>query len=275
MIEYGIIFVLWILILYTVPFVYARFLDRSDIDFLGPMILLILTALVFPAFFFLTSKNSLLTYLTSGTNIYSFFFIMTPPTIILFFWNFFITDRYFRDKFILSLVAIYLPAIAAMFLLLLIDVFEFSVILILPFIVPVAAYYFFKQLGYVTSCAFLIIYLIFDMQSALIVSAISAAGVIVYKSRFRRVKDAGEISIGETINSGMPVLAYTGFSAVKDYSEIPDEAIDPYTQHRIHELITQGKKIVKCNACGTYYDREILNFYQNSCAVFGCANSKF
>lgn len=263
MIKYGLLFAAWILILYLVPFAYVRLLNRVDIDLMGYILLMIPTSLIFP-----------LLFLTINNDVFFPPFIIYAPIMVLFLWFFFTDDLDMEDNFLLSIINIYLPAIAAMLILLFLGVFEFSLILILPFIVPIVAYYFFKQLGYISSCTFFINYLIFDLEGALIMSALSAAGIILYKFRFRQVEDLGDISIEETIHTGMPVFAYTGFSKVKNYSEIPDEAIDPYTLENIHDLIMKGKEIVKCNACGTYYDKEILKFYGNSCAVLGCSNSQ-
>jgi hypothetical protein len=266
MAEYGVLFVLWILILYLLPFVYILVLERVDMSLIGTVALTVPTTILFPLLIYFISGN----ILPIGSQ-----FMVPSVFILILLWNFFTESFDIRNNFFLSIINLYPPAAAAMLILLLLGIINFSLILIPLFIVPAAAYYFLRHLGYVTSCTFIVSYLLFDLYGALIISALLSAGIILYKARFRRVEDAGEMSIGETITSGMPVFAYTGFSEVKNYDEIPDEAIDPYTQHRIHELITQGKKIVKCNACETYYDKEILNFYRNSCAVFGCANSKF
>ena len=64
------------------------------------------------------------------------------------------------------------------------------------------------------------------------------------------------------------------YEEVKDHSEIPKAAIDPYTEKKIHDLIAQGKRIKKCKACGTYYDKDILEFYGHNCAVYGCKHCK-
>ncbi|ODS34999.1 hypothetical protein BEH94_12145 [Candidatus Altiarchaeales archaeon WOR_SM1_SCG] len=66
-----------------------------------------------------------------------------------------------------------------------------------------------------------------------------------------------------------------GFAPVKpgEYEKIPDEAIDPFTLHKIHDLIARGKKIVKCRDCGVYYDEEAWIFYGKTCATMGCSNS--
>ena len=77
-----------------------------------------------------------------------------------------------------------------------------------------------------------------------------------------------------TIESAKKIqITSSGFSEVSDYHKIPDEAIDPYTGESIHDLIALGKTIVKCNDCGAYYNREILEYYKMNCARFGCRNS--
>jgi len=265
--ESSLLFILWILILYLMPFGYFYFLNRVDMELMGTMILMIPTSVVFPAWFYATSGHAF----PIGSH------LMVPILVgILVLWNFFADGLDLTDKFLLSIISIYLPATAAAIILLIIGVFEFSWILLTPFVVPVAAYYLFKHLGYITSCIFFVNYLLFDFQGALIVSALSAASIILYKSRFRRIQGERfeEMSIEGTINTRIPLFTHTGFSEVKNYSKIPGGAIDPYTLDKIHDLIMQGKRIVKCNSCGTYYDREVLNFYGNSCAVFGCSNSQ-
>ncbi|ODS39193.1 hypothetical protein BEH94_03205 [Candidatus Altiarchaeales archaeon WOR_SM1_SCG] len=265
--ESSLLFILWILVLYLMPLIYFYFLNRVDMELIGTMVLMIITSLVFPAGFYTTSGHAF----PFGSH------FMIPPFIcILVFWNFFADGLDLADKFLLSIISIYVPAAAAAIILLIAGIFEFSWILPIPFIAPVAAYILFKHLGYITSCIFFVNYLLFDLQGALIVSGLSAASIILYKSRFRRIERErfDDISIEETINTGMPLFTHTGFSEVKNYSKIPDDAIDPYTLDKIHDLLAQGKRIVKCNSCGTYYDREVLNFYGNSCAVFGCSNSQ-
>ncbi len=79
---------------------------------------------------------------------------------------------------------------------------------------------------------------------------------------------------GLTISSAIRIPpGSSGFSEVMDFSEIPEEAMEPYADERIHDLIAKGKTIVKCNECGAYYDKEILKFYNENCARYGCGNS--
>ena len=67
-----------------------------------------------------------------------------------------------------------------------------------------------------------------------------------------------------------------GFEVVRsrEYEQIPGEAIDPFTLHKIHDLITQGKKIIKCRDCELYYDKEVWEYYGKICATMGCSNSE-
>jgi len=65
-----------------------------------------------------------------------------------------------------------------------------------------------------------------------------------------------------------------GFSKVSpgEYSKIPDDAIEPFTHSKIHDLISEGKSIMKCNECGAYYDKEVWEYYGKICARLGCVN---
>ena len=67
-----------------------------------------------------------------------------------------------------------------------------------------------------------------------------------------------------------------GFEKVKpsEYAEIPHDAIEPFTQDKIHDLIAHGRKIIRCKDCGAYYDEEVLEYYGNICARMGCSNSE-
>jgi len=67
-----------------------------------------------------------------------------------------------------------------------------------------------------------------------------------------------------------------GFIEVKptEYKKIPEDAIDPFIQDRIHDLIAQGKKIIRCMDCGAYYDKEIWEYYGKICTRTGCSNSE-
>jgi len=269
MTEYGFLFIAWILVLYIMPFIYVGVLKRINLDLHGSILLMIPTTIIFPILLLYDLNMA-----PGNNNLVGIPVIIFLPIIPLFLWYIFTESQELTDNFLLSILNIYIPATVSMLILLRIQVLEFSLILPLIFIAPIAAYYFFKHLGYVAACIFFINYLIFDLYGALILLIISAASIILYKSRFRRVERFDDISIEETINTGMPLFTHTGFSEVKNYSKIPGGAIDPYTLDKIHDLIMQGKRIVKCNSCGTYYDREVLNFYGNSCAVFGCSNSQ-
>jgi hypothetical protein len=68
-----------------------------------------------------------------------------------------------------------------------------------------------------------------------------------------------------------------GFEAAnpRKYEQIPEEAIDPFTLYKIHDLIIQGKKIIRCRDCGVYYDEEVWRYYGKTCATMGCSNSEF
>ncbi|PKP54539.1 MAG: hypothetical protein CVT90_00770 [Candidatus Altiarchaeales archaeon HGW-Altiarchaeales-3] len=202
-----------------------------------------------------------------------------PAIIVTILWNFFTYELNIRDNFLLCILNLYLPTIFSLIILLITGAIEFSLILPAIFVVPVAAYYYFKHLGYFAAYIFFINYLVFGSYTTLIISGIAVAAIILYKLKFRhipgsRVEELGDISIGETIRIGMPLISHSGFSKITNYSEIPDVAIDPYTLENIHDLIMRGKEIVKCNSCGTYYDREVLRFYNNDCAIFGCSNSQ-
>jgi len=76
------------------------------------------------------------------------------------------------------------------------------------------------------------------------------------------------------IEGGLKIpLRQSGFSEVTNYSEIPEGAMEPYTEKPIHDLVAKGKTVVKCNECGAYYNKEILEYYNMNCARFGCKNS--
>ena len=66
------------------------------------------------------------------------------------------------------------------------------------------------------------------------------------------------------------------FSKVKEkeYAGIPEDAIDPYTEERIHDLIAQGKSIIRCRDCGAYYDKEVWEHYGKICVRIGCSNAE-
>jgi len=67
-----------------------------------------------------------------------------------------------------------------------------------------------------------------------------------------------------------------GFSKVKqkEYKKIPEDAIDPYTEERIHYLIAKGKTIIKCIDCGAYYDKDVWEYYGKRCVRIGCSNAE-
>jgi len=67
-----------------------------------------------------------------------------------------------------------------------------------------------------------------------------------------------------------------GFSRVKkkEYKKIPKDAIDPFTHHDIHDLIAQGKSIIRCRDCGAYYDKEVWEHYGKICVRIGCSNAE-
>ncbi|ODS39246.1 MAG: hypothetical protein A7316_06145 [Candidatus Altiarchaeales archaeon WOR_SM1_86-2] len=67
-----------------------------------------------------------------------------------------------------------------------------------------------------------------------------------------------------------------GFSAVKEsrYPEIPGEAMDPFTMDNVHDLIKDGKKIVKCEECGIYFDEEVWEYFGKTCVRIGCQNNR-
>jgi len=69
-------------------------------------------------------------------------------------------------------------------------------------------------------------------------------------------------------------LRTKGFSKVSpaEYSKIPDDAIEPFTHSKIHDLISGGNSIMKCNECGAYYDKEVWEYYGKICARLGCVN---
>lgn len=102
------------------------------------------------------------------------------------------------------------------------------------------------------------------------VGAIIVLFIIYYIYSRRRSSDYSDLTISGTIK--IPA-ASPGFSEVRDYSEIPESAIEPYTEESIHDLVAQGKTIIKCNSCGAYYNKEILEYYKMNCARFGCKNS--
>lgn len=102
------------------------------------------------------------------------------------------------------------------------------------------------------------------------IGAIIILFIIYYIYSRHRSSDYSDLTISGTIK--IPA-ASSGFSEVKNYSEIPEGAIEPYMAESIHDLIAQGKTIVKCNECGAYYNKEILEYYKMNCARFGCKNS--
>jgi hypothetical protein len=119
-------------------------------------------------------------------------------------------------------------------------------------------------------------------RNSIILKIIYAVGTVIviciifiiyrkYREGHRHQFDpASDLTIGGTIK--IPINS-SGFSEVTNYSEIPEEAIEPYTEKSIHDLIAQGKTIVKCNECGAYYNKKILEYYKMNCARFGCKNS--
>jgi len=74
----------------------------------------------------------------------------------------------------------------------------------------------------------------------------------------------------------MPRKKPKGFTRVgeKEYAKIPEDAIDPYTGERIHDLIAQGKSIIRCRDCGAYYDKEVWGHYGKICVRIGCSNAE-
>jgi hypothetical protein len=99
--------------------------------------------------------------------------------------------------------------------------------------------------------------------------------ILIIYYLYRKSKESRQFYPSDlTIESAKKIqIPSSGFSEVADYPKIPDEAIDPYTGESIHDLIARGKTIVKCNDCGAYYNREILEYYKMNCARFGCRNS--
>ena len=69
-------------------------------------------------------------------------------------------------------------------------------------------------------------------------------------------------------------LRTKGFSEVNpnEYSKIPMEAVDPFVHDKIHDLITEGRKIMKCNECGVYFDKAVLEYFGKTCTRIGCPN---
>ena len=118
MIEYGILFIAWILVLYVVPFVYVRILDSVHVyDFHGALLLMVPTTLIFPVF--LLSSASRDTALAGAA------VLLFPSLIILLLWWFLTEGLDFGDNFLSSIITIYIPTTVAMLLLLLLGVFEF------------------------------------------------------------------------------------------------------------------------------------------------------
>lgn len=80
----------------------------------------------------------------------------------------------------------------------------------------------------------------------------------------------------QTRKAEIPSRKPKGFSGVneREYEEIPKGAVEPYTEESIHNLIAQGRPIVKCKGCGAYYDRDVWKYYGKMCARIGCSNSE-
>ena len=70
-------------------------------------------------------------------------------------------------------------------------------------------------------------------------------------------------------------LRTKGFSEVNpiEYSKIPRDAVDPFVHDKIHDLITKRSKIMKCDECGVYFDKEVWEYFGKTCTRIGCKNN--
>jgi len=120
-----------------------------------------------------------------------------------------------------------------------------------------------------------------DIISALFISILMAASLLLYLwtySRYYRQpggRRAGARAASGGEGTGKKERHWEGFIEVKSASDIPESAKDPYLGEDIYGLILKGNRIVKCRACGAYYDKETLKFYGYRCARTGCPNGEY